>query len=74
MNRELFAKYQFNAKCTTNTLGQIRSRYKSVESDHYGTCRTSCEAQYYGGSAMFISFPESNIDIGPIYIDWYRYT
>ena len=49
MNRELFAKYQFNAKCTTNTLGQIRSRSKSVESDHYGTCRTSCEAQYYGG-------------------------
>ena len=28
MNRERFAKYQFNAKCTTNTLGQIRSRYK----------------------------------------------
>ena len=26
------------------------------------------------GSAMFLSFPESNIDIGPIYIDWYRYT
>ena len=75
MNRDLFAKYQFNAKCTTNTLGQIRSRYKSVESDHYGTCRTSCEAQYYGGKRdVYISFPESNIDIGPIYIDWYRYS
>ena len=30
MNRELFAKYQFNAKCTTNTLGHDINPWKAI--------------------------------------------
>ena len=64
MNRERFAKYQFNAKCTTNTLGQIRSRYKSARK----AIITAPVGLHVKLNTM------ENIDIGPIYIDWYRYT